>query len=126
MQPKDDDSSDFSQLSKRPPMPPKKNDKNYSEEILTLAIANCKPKYPATVRKILASSFHELVKLKPNYGCLPQLLKLYDELIRTAETETPLIAVLCSNLEQTLSSFLTNVDVEQYVISLGQLKKKRV
>ena len=104
MQPKED-SSDDSQISKNKLLN-KKNGLSHSQEILNLAIANCKPKYPAAVRKILASSFHELMKLKPDYICLPKLLKLLDELISIAETETQLISVICTSLDQTLSSFL--------------------
>ena len=96
-----------------------KKDSDIPMEILKRALKMCNSNHPKIARKILAASIHELFDLKPNHTYVQTLLKILQKLIETAETEVDLIGILCNNLSKILANFLSNINLDDYLMSLA-------
>lgn len=92
-------------------------------EILSLLLSVIKDKSAVVPRRIVATSFHELLAHKTNHTSLSLLHRIFGELIAFAQSEPQLITALCGSMEKTCQSFLANCNLGQYLLSLAGSKQ---
>lgn len=86
---------------------------------MRLALTMSKPKKPLFCKKILASCLPDLLFLKQDYLCLNKILKIFEDLIASEETDSTFIEIMSKNIGLISQNLLINVDLDAYLLYLG-------